>query len=98
MSTRINIESENLKDFKKLLKEVLSDHAVEEFRFNIQTEEYLYRAQLVAGLLYVKIPGSKMIDGEVRQISFASIRRKRYTIDIFLNKRLQGIRENIERY
>ena len=88
MKETIHIEERTLKSFKQQLKSLLRESTITEFLIQVQYHSCLYKARLVADLLFVILPGSKTIDGIIRPISRLSKKRKRKTIAVFLQKRL----------
>ncbi|MCH8330449.1 MAG: hypothetical protein IH946_03565 [Bacteroidetes bacterium] len=91
------VSTNNLKDFKKELKVILRNDVNLNFRLLENWQNSLYEAQLDEEVLTVFIPGIKQIDDNSFRISKKSMIRKRYTIEIFLTKRLANIKANIDR-
>ena len=82
------VKAQYLKPFKKELKRLIKANCIQDFLLQTCKSSIYYEAKAVTDLLFVMVPGSKLIDGEVKRISQLSLRRKRKTIRRFVEKRI----------
>ena len=77
-----------LKGFKKALKPRLRENDVEFYKILTSRKAFSYQAEIVDGRLVVTVPGKKRVDGRFVQISPLSLRRRKHTVNVFIEKRL----------
>ena len=77
-----------LKGFKKALKPRLREDDIESYNVLTSHKAFYYRAEIEDGRLVVTVPGKKRIDGRFVQVSPLSLRRRKYTVTVFIEKRI----------
>ena len=77
-----------LRAFKKSLKPWLEEKDFAHFKVITCRKTFCYKAEIVDDKLMVTVPGKRIEDDRFLQISQLSLKRRKHTVTVFIEKRI----------
>ncbi len=84
----MEIKTDNLKDFKRQLKDAIHDFGIREAEIVEHPNSILYQAHLANHHMVILIPRKVYYDKRIRNISDNSMGKRKNTLEVFIQKRI----------